>query len=117
MGKGVLIVPGQHARLDSIDDKGRWIEDESFNYLGEIKLHTKGESARRALERWVKIRRDHPHLLEHYAVYSQPSSNQDNIIMSWVIAKHGRMYPACIYQDDVCSCMQPISYSLSILQR
>ena len=75
VSKGALIVPGQHARLDKIDDKGRWIEDESF-------LHRKGESARRALEQWVKIRRGHPHLLEHYDVYSQPSSNQDNIIMS-----------------------------------
>ena len=62
--------------------------------------HRKGESARRALEQWVKIRRDHPDLLEHYNVYSQPSSNQDNIIMSWVIAKQGRMYPASIYQRD-----------------
>ena len=34
VGKGALIVPGQHARLGNIDDKGRWIEDESFNYLG-----------------------------------------------------------------------------------
>ena len=100
MGKGALIVPGQHARLDSIDDKGRWIEDESINYLGDIKLHRKGESTRRALEQWVKIRRGHPHLLEHYDVYSQPSSNQDNIIMSWVIAKQGRMYPVSIYQRD-----------------
>ena len=42
VGQGALIVPGQHARLDNIDDKGRWIEDESFNYLGDIKLHRKG---------------------------------------------------------------------------
>ena len=34
VGKGALIVSGQHARLDNIDDKGRWIEDESFNYIG-----------------------------------------------------------------------------------
>ena len=100
VGKGVLIVPGQHARLDNIDDNGRWVEDETFSYLGEMKVHRKGESARRALEQWVKIRRDHPHLLEHYDVYSQPSSNQDNVIMSWVIAKHARMYPASIYQRD-----------------
>ena len=38
VGKGALIVSGQHARLDNIDDKGRWIEDESLNYLGDIKL-------------------------------------------------------------------------------
>ena len=100
VGKGALIVSGQHARLDNIDDKGRWIEDESFNYLGDIKLHRKGESARRALEQWVKIRRGHPHLLGHYDVYSQPSSNQDNIIMLWVIAKQGRMYPVSTYQRD-----------------
>ena len=100
VGKGVLIVPGQHARLDNIDDNGRWVEDETFSYLGEMKVHRKGESARRALEQWVKIRRDHPHLLEHYDVYLQPSSNQDNVIMSWVIAKHARMYPASIYQRD-----------------
>ena len=79
----MLIVPGQHARLDNIDDNGRWVEDETVSYLGEMKVHRKGESARRALEQWVKIRRDHPHLLEHYDVYSQPSSNQDNVIMSW----------------------------------
>ena len=82
VGKRTFIIYGQHARLDSIDDKGRWIEDKSFNYLGDIKLHRKGESARRALEQWVKIRKGHPHLLEHHYVYSQPSSNQDNIIMS-----------------------------------
>ena len=33
VGKGALVVSGQHARLDNIDDKGRWIEDESCNYL------------------------------------------------------------------------------------
>ena len=71
-----------------------------FAIWGEMKVHRKGESARRALEQWVKIRRDHPHLLEHYDVYSQPSSNQDNVIMSWVIAKQARMYPASIYQRD-----------------
>ena len=94
MGKGALIVPGQHARLDNIDDSGRWIEDEPFCYLGEMKVHRKGESARRALEH-----------LEHYDVYSQPSSNQDNIIMSWVIARQGRMYPASIYQRDCFACI------------
>ena len=100
VGKGAFIVSGQYAELDNIDDKGKWIEDEPFNYLGDIKLHRKGESARRALEQWVKIKRDHPHLLEHYNVYSQPSSNRDNIIMSWIIAKQGRMYPISIYQKD-----------------
>ena len=50
MGKGALIVSGQH----NIDHKGRWIEDELFNYLGDIKLHRKGKNARRALEQWVK---------------------------------------------------------------
>ena len=100
VAKGVLIVPGQHARLDNISSTGRWLQDEQFQYLGVMKQHRKGESTRRALEPWVKLRNRRPELLEHFDVYSQPASNQDNIIMSWVIGKQAGLYPLSLYQRD-----------------
>ena len=54
--KGLLIVPGQHARLDNISEKGEWKETESFEYRGQVRTHVKGQKAGRALESWREVR-------------------------------------------------------------
>ena len=61
-----------------------------------MKADRKGECARRALEQWVKIRRDLP----------GPSAFVGTLrclfptILQSGQSKHGRMYPASIYQRD-----------------
>ena len=82
---GILIVPGPHAALSNISEKGEWISDEKFFHAGQMRLHKKGNSVGRTLEPWRKLRASNPQLMRHFHVYSQPSSNTDGVIMSWVI--------------------------------
>ena len=100
MAKGILIVPGSHASLDNINAAGEWVEDEVFTYLGQTRKHQKGSKAGRVMGAWRKLRETHPHLLRHFSVYSQPASNMDGIIMSWVIKAMSKQHPLALHQRD-----------------
>ncbi|CAJ1447610.1 unnamed protein product, partial [Effrenium voratum] len=75
--KGLLIVPGQHARLDNISEKGEWKETESFEYRGQVRTHVKGQK-----------------------VMSQPSSNVDAVIMAWSVREQAKSFPLTLWQRD-----------------
>ena len=98
--KGILIVPGAHASLDNISAAGEWVEDDVFTYMGQTRKHQKGAKAGRVLGAWRKLRESDPHLFRHFSVYSQPASNMDGIIMSWVIKAMSKEHPVALHQRD-----------------
>ncbi|CAE7781713.1 Bbs2, partial [Symbiodinium necroappetens] len=98
--KGLLIVPGQHGRLDNIDEHGRWKEDEVFFYMGQERRRIKGESCGRCLISWRKLRDEMPHVFRHFTVMSQPASNSDGIILPWVIKNQANQFPVSVWMRD-----------------
>ncbi|CAE7553254.1 unnamed protein product [Symbiodinium sp. CCMP2592] len=98
--RGILIVPGQHARLDNIDEHGKWKEDETFFYMGQERRHIGGESCGRALISWRKLRDEMPQAFRHFSVMSQPASNSDGICLPWVIKDQARQFPLSVWMRD-----------------
>ena len=54
-GRPLLIRIGPHGRLDNIDDEGRFIKDEAFEYQGKEVLWKAGTSARGLLKSWGAV--------------------------------------------------------------
>ena len=100
MSKGILIVPGAHAALSNISSSGEWLEDEEFEWMGQIRKHQKGAKVGRTLGAWRKLRDEEPSLFRHFTVMSQPSSNMDSIVMSWSIREQARESPLSLHQRD-----------------
>ena len=98
---GILIVPGPHAATSNISEKGEWISDEKYYHCGQMRTHKKGSSVGRTLEPWRRLRKSHPELLRHFFVYSQPSSNTDGVIMSWVIRDMSSRLGMRLHQRDM----------------
>ena len=98
--RGILIVPGQHARLDNIDEHGKWKEDETFFYMGQQRRHVRGESCGRALISWRKLRDELPQAFRHFSVMSQPASNSDGICLPWVIKEQAKQFPVSVWMRD-----------------
>ena len=55
-GRPVLVVPGAHARLSNIDEKGLFIEDEVFLVKGKQKVRKAKTSAGNLMLSWRKLR-------------------------------------------------------------
>ena len=100
MSKGILIVPGAHAALGNISSSGEWLEDEEFEWMGQIRKHQKGAKVGRTLGSWRKLRDEEPSLFRHFTVMSQPSSNMDSIVMSWSIREQAKESPLSLHQRD-----------------
>ena len=77
-----------------------WIETESFVYMGQTRTHRAGEKVGRTLEPWRKLRKAEPHLLRHFSVMSQPSSNMDSVLMAWQVRDQAKKYPMSLWQRD-----------------
>ena len=86
--------------MDNITPDGKWKENEEYYYNGQWRKHVKDMSVGRALESWRKLREREPHLLRHFRVMSQPASNCDGIIMSWIIKSQSRQYGMSVWQRD-----------------
>ena len=63
-------------------------------------MHTKGASAGRALEAYRKVRKSHPELVAQLDIMSQPASNVDSVILSWVIEGQASEHPCSMWQRD-----------------
>ena len=99
----VMIVHGSHARLDNIDDEGKWIETEQF-YLGEtLVTHTAGESARGCLASYVALRKEKPELFKDVIVYSAPAANETTITEVWQTQDLQKRVGQTIHQRDMYS--------------
>ena len=103
VGKGLLVVPGQWARLSNISSSGTWLSNESFS-VGDKTVHRKaGENVGRILLPYRRLREEHPQLFSKVDIMSQPASNVDSVILKWVIEAQAKEYPASLWQRD-CFC-------------
>ena len=100
VGKGLLVVPGQWARLSNISEKGTWIKTETFQVGEKTITHSAGTSAGRALEGFRKVRASHPDLVSQLEIMSQPASNVDSVILCWCIEAQAAQYPCSVWQRD-----------------
>ena len=97
--KGLLIFPGSHASLDQLDDDSRYIKDVEYQVGDKITKHQKGSKCR-VLQWAVKMRKDHPDLISKIDIMTQPSSNCDAIILSWVVQQQINREPASLFIRD-----------------
>ena len=105
-GMPLLILIGAHARLSNIDENGRFIKDEAFEYAGTPVFRKAGTSARGLLRSWVKLRNTNPKArewLEYIDVMQQPSGFQDSIISTWRIEREASLskYPQSLHSRDL----------------
>ena len=63
VGKGLLVVPGQWARLSNIFEDGKFIEAEHFKVGPKEIIRGAGTSAGRIQEAYRKVRKSHPELV------------------------------------------------------
>ena len=93
-------MPGQWARLSNISEDGKWLRTETFRLGSKEVVRTKGASAGRALEAYRKVRKSHPELVAQLDIMSQPASNVDSVILSWVIEGQASEHPCSMWQRD-----------------
>ena len=92
VGKGLLVVPGQWARLS------KWLRTERFKIGAKEIVHSQGASVGRILEAYRKVRASHPQLVAQLDIMSQPAANVDSVILGWCIEKQATEYPCSLWQ-------------------
>ena len=97
--KGLLIFPGSHASLDQRDDDGKCIKDVVFQVGDRITTHQKGSKCR-VLQWAVKMRKEHPDLISKTDIMTQPASNCDAILLSWIVQQQINRAPASLFIRD-----------------
>ena len=100
VGKGLLVVPGQWARLDNISNNGTWLKTETFQVGETVITRTKGTSAGRVLLPYRRLRESHPELMSKIELMQQPAANVDSVILTWSIEAQAQQYPASLWQRD-----------------
>ena len=100
VGKGLLVVPGQWARLSNISADGKWLKTERFKIGAKEIVHSQGASVGRILEAYRKVRASHPELVAQLDIMSQPAANVDSVILSWCIEEQATEHPCSLWQRD-----------------
>ena len=100
VGKGLLVVPGQWARLSNISADGKWLNTERFKIGAKEFVHSQGASVGRILEAYRKVRASHPELVAQLDIMSQPAANVDSVILSWCIEKQATEHSCSLWQRD-----------------
>ena len=100
VGKGLLVVPGQWARLSNISENGTWLKTESFQVGDKTVVRKQGTSVGRILEPYRKLRKSDPELMSKLEVMSQPASNVDSVILTWSIQAQAEQYPCSMWMRD-----------------
>ena len=107
VGKGLLVVPGQWARLSSISADGKWLRTERFKIGAKEIAHSQGASVGRILEAYRKVRASHPELVAQLDIMSEPAANVDSVILSWCIEKQATEHPCSLWQRDCSLPLKP----------
>ncbi len=81
--KGLVVVPGVHARLSNISAVGQWIASESFWYKGHLVERVAGVSVGNIMSKWRQLRTEHPELTDAFTIMQQPSAYVDPVIFTW----------------------------------
>ena len=53
------------------------------------------------MESWRKVRTEHPELLGHLEVYSQPAAVVDSIIQKWMLELQAAAFPCSLWVRDM----------------
>ncbi len=77
------MVPGVHARLSNISAEGKWIASESFWYKNKLIERVAGISVAGIMNKWRKLRTEHPELTNAFTIMQQPSAFVDSVIFTW----------------------------------
>ena len=106
--KPVLIVPGLHARISNItlEPPYKWINTETFEYLGQEITHTANTSTKGTMKEWCELRKKCPYMFEQVVLMQQPAAWRDEVIVTWCQEDlHMRFQNKPILQvhDMVCS--------------
>ena len=100
VGKGLLVVPGEWARLSNISESGTWLSDETFKVGEKVITRSQGNSAGRIMLPYRRLRQSHPELMSKIEIMQQPAANVDSFILSWSIRSQAAQYPASIWMRD-----------------
>ena len=100
VGKGLLVVPGEWARLSNISESGTWLSDETFKIGEKVISRTQGSSAGRIMLPYRRLRQNHPELMSKIDIMQQPAANVDSVILSWSIQAQAAQYPASMWMRD-----------------
>ncbi len=100
VGKGLLVVPGEWARLSNISESGTWLSDETFKVGEKVITRSQGNSAGRIMLPYRRLRQSHPELMSKIEIMQQPAANVDSVILSWSIQAQAAQYPASIWMRD-----------------
>ena len=87
-GRPVLVLPGAHARLSNIDERGMFLEDEVFIVKGKQKVRKANTSAGNLLLSWRKLRAEADEEMKTFfrdiEVMQQPAAFCDGVIIAWI---------------------------------
>ena len=76
MRPSILVVYGQHCRLENISQTGHWVQSEKFSYAGKTVIREAGDKVPGSIMRtWRKLRQQHPQLFadSQILLWSQPA--------------------------------------------
>jgi len=97
----ILVLKGQYAQLNNIDDNHKFIKDLTF-WIGDVKkVHKEGASAGKLMWSLVELRKIKPELFKGLVVYQQPAAFVDEIIQAWMIRDSAERVPQAIHQRDL----------------
>jgi len=97
----ILVLKGQYAQLDNIDDNHKFVQDLTF-WIGDVKkVQKQGASAGKLMWSLVELRKEKPEAFKGLVVYQQPAAFVDEIIQAWMIKDSASRVPQAIHQRDL----------------
>ena len=107
LDRTLLIVPGQHCRLDNINvETQTWIEDEEFVVQtagGDMTVKRRaGVKTSGNLREWVSLKKKSPRLFEHVEVMAQPCAVVDSLITKWSMEGMQKRHGCTLWMRDSC---------------
>ena len=85
----LLIVGGNHCRLDNISLSGRWLQAERFKVGAVEVVRPEGGPVGNLMQGWRQLRETHPEMFDNIQVMQQPFAVIDSVLMSWVLEEQG----------------------------
>ena len=103
VSSSILVVYGQHCRLENISQKGCWLRDEEFYVKDRHVVRRAGDRVPgQIMKSWRKLRANQPELFADDAVriWSQPAAVVDSVIYRWQLELEAEEAPQAINLVD-----------------
>jgi len=79
----ILVVFGQHCRLENLSDSGHYLQTERYTIHGEEVVHEAGSSAANRMVSWRALRQQSPEMFGRIRVWQSPTAFVDSVIYRW----------------------------------